>query len=177
MRALNLSLSLFAASLLFSCQADRPKTVASPLLYYVISQENIDGGRFIDTPDFPKLGYIRPVADLVITTLKDATTNILHTRAEYGTGEREESWSRAATLTFFVADAEKIAELKRQNIGKNDLLWMIGDKPLGTTFLSASADPPDSVRAPTNSPGIVIPLRKHQNAEDIHRDLKRLVRH
>ena len=154
-----------------------PRSAAKPLSYYVVSEVSINGGRFIDTPDFPKLGYVRPVPDLVIGSLKAAGIYKLHTVADVeGSSQHTESWGQAISITLFAADAERVAELKRQNIGKNDLVWMLGDTPLGTTFLRDSADSSDSVRVPTEPTTTVIPVREHQNVREIEHDLKNLVR-
>jgi len=42
---------------------------SATLAFHVLSDDKIEGGRFIDTVDLPKLGYISSQPDLVITQL------------------------------------------------------------------------------------------------------------
>jgi hypothetical protein len=178
MRNLKFIFLFLAVSVLGSCSTGRQKSALTPLSYYMVNEISFDGAQFVNTPDFPKLGYLRPVPDLVIDRLKTAGIYKLHAISDVeGTGEHTESWGRAVVFTLFVADAERVAELKRQNIGKHDLVWMLGGAPLGTTYLSDSADSPDSVPIPKGPSTNVIPLREHQNVRKIEHDLKSLVRH
>jgi hypothetical protein len=57
------------------------------------------------------------------------------------------------------------------------LLIVLGENPLGECFLSESADTADSIRIPAGFSTNFVPLRAHQNVQEIERDLKRLVRH
>jgi hypothetical protein len=41
----------------------------APLAFYIVSEQRIEGGRFIDTTNFPKLGYIAAKPDLMVTNL------------------------------------------------------------------------------------------------------------
>ena len=52
----------------------RGETTNAPLTFYVVSQEKIEGGKFIDTGALPKLGYIGPKPDLVITQVSKVST-------------------------------------------------------------------------------------------------------
>lgn len=166
-----------AISLLGGCHIGGPKSASKPISYYVVSEVSIEGGRFVETPDFPKLGYIRPVPDLVIGSLKTAGIFKLHTISDSeGLDEHTESWGRAIAITLFLSDAKKAAELERQNIGKHNLVWMFGDKPLGVTYLRDSADSADSVPVPTKPQMQIIPFREDQKIGETEHDLKSLVR-
>ena len=148
------------------------------LSYYEVSEKMVEGGRLIDTEDFPKIGYIRPTPEVVINSLQSVATNTIHTRLyDQPTGAVEESSTVAVAITLFPDDARRVAELLRKNLGKHDLLLMLGDTPLGKTDSAMSADTPDSVPVPSGPKTMYLPLRKHQDAQLIERDLRKLVRH
>jgi len=50
--------------------------VIVPLSFYIVSEEKIEGGRYVDTPDFPKVGYIAAKADLIIVRLAAVTQDV-----------------------------------------------------------------------------------------------------
>lgn len=59
------------AGLFLACSAwaaDEKPTLA----FYIVGPEKIEGGRFIDTKAFPKLGHIAAKPELVIAALKEA---------------------------------------------------------------------------------------------------------
>lgn len=56
-------------------------TKSGALSFYVVSEEKIDGSRFIDTPDFPRLGYIAAKPDLVITRLAAVSKTMSYSRS------------------------------------------------------------------------------------------------
>jgi hypothetical protein len=58
------------AILLTGCRRDSSSATAIPLSFYVVHDEKVEGGRFIDKPDFPKLGYIAATPDLVVQRLQ-----------------------------------------------------------------------------------------------------------
>jgi hypothetical protein len=148
------------------------------LSYYEVSEKMVEGGRLIDTEDFPKVGYIRPTPEVVINSLHSIATNTIHTRLyDQPTGAVEESSTVAVAITLFPDDARRVAELLRKNLGKHDLLLMLGDTPLGKMDSAMSADTPDSVPVPSGPKTMYLPLRKHQDAQLIEHDLRELVRH
>ena len=98
------------AVFLCGCRSNVPST---PLSFYTVSEEKIDGGRFIDTADFPKLGYISAAPDLVITRLAEVL-------AETGTTGPE------LDITMRPEDAKKFEALTERIVMKKVLL-MLGD--------------------------------------------------
>ena len=62
---------LAIAPILFGCLTARSEPTNGTLAFYVVSEQNIEGGRFIDTSDMPKLGYIAAKPDLVVTNLQE----------------------------------------------------------------------------------------------------------
>ena len=71
MRTFIYTLTVLVA-LVTGCQSRQP---ATPLSLYIVSTEKIDGGRYIDTPAFPKLGYIAASPDLIITSIEQVGAN------------------------------------------------------------------------------------------------------
>ena len=118
MRASFQSLMVLAV-VLAGCQRSTPVT---PLCVYVVSQEKVENGQFIDTPDFAKLGYIGPNPDLTITSLVMVEPLSIT--------ETEAAGPQAGIkITMRSNDAQKFAALSRSTIDKKILL-MIGDMPL-----------------------------------------------
>jgi len=104
----------------------RPNTPATPLSIYIVSQEKIENGQFIDTPDFPKLGYIGPKPDLTITRLADANFPVITESGRSLPG---------VIITLRTEDAEKFAALTERAVGKKTLL-MLGGMPLVAPMLT-----------------------------------------
>jgi hypothetical protein len=46
------------------------ETTNTPLSFYIVSQEQIEGGKFIDTAVLPKFGYIGPKSAFIITQIE-----------------------------------------------------------------------------------------------------------
>jgi hypothetical protein len=149
------------------------------LEYYVIRDNMVEGGRFIDSTDFPSVGYIRPVPNIVITHIQSFSTNI-------ATDSLYDNWhvigmpdnQRMATgfsITLYQTDAVKIAELERQNIAQHNLLFTLANKPLAETYMAKDAGYSDSVLIPTGPQTLYFPLRNDQNIQEINDALKKLV--
>ena len=114
-------LVLSVVAILFSgCHRDSSDASIVPLSFYLVSDEKIDGGRFIDAPDFPKLGYIAASPDLVITRLETVS---LETSIPYS---RERP---AISIVMHSEDAQQFTALTERAAGKT-LLVMLGDTPL-----------------------------------------------
>ena len=126
MRTYTFILSLMAV-ILCGCSSNVPST---PLSFYTVSEEKIDGGRFIDTADFPKLGYIATTPDLVITRLAD----VYQTEPQAGViinGKVVPTPAGRSAIGIEISpdDAQKLSALSERAIGKR-LLMMLGEKPL-----------------------------------------------
>lgn len=122
-----------ATALLAGCGSSSNVTI-TPLSFYVVSEGKIEGGRFIDTPDFPKLGYIAAAPDLVITQLKSVVRDISGEQSvmvdKDGKRTVEPLRERAALhIRMHAAEAQKFTTLTGQVVGKR-LLVMLGDSPL-----------------------------------------------
>ena len=125
---------LFIVSLfLVGCSHIPTQGTIIPLSFYIVSEEKMDGGRFIDTPDFPKLGYIDAEPDLVVTTLSAVKATVLReqvsssSKGDQTSGEIRES--PALDIVLQPDDAKKFQELTGRAVGKRVLL-MLDERPL-----------------------------------------------
>jgi hypothetical protein len=107
---------------LFSSGNNKSPTV---LKFFVISDGAISGGRFIDTEQFPKLGFIPPVPNLTISDLKEVS---LEERIFSGPdGNATTNWTfKVSTGTD---GSSQLKSMTTTNISKR-ILVTIGDEPL-----------------------------------------------
>jgi hypothetical protein len=110
--------------------------------FFVVSDTAIPGGRYIDTPEFPKLGYIGNAPNFVLTRLREVSTND----------------AAAVTIRMFRADSERFAEFTRRNIDRKVLL-MLRDKPLLAP----------TVRAPIETGSLQLPSLPKSVVQDIQK--------
>ena len=89
----------------------------STLAFYTVSPKKIEGGRFIDTKEFPKLGYIAAKPGLVIAQLKEA-------RLIKRPGDRPN-----ILITLQDKQANQLEDFTDKNVGKTILL-LLGTEPL-----------------------------------------------
>jgi hypothetical protein len=59
----------------FACCADGMTSRSNVLSFFAVSESPIPGGRSIDTPEFPKLGYTRAQADMVDLQVHGGTSS------------------------------------------------------------------------------------------------------
>ena len=164
MRTLLVTLLLFTRTLVGYC-ADTPAGSTNALRFYVVSDEPIAGGRYVDTVPLPKLGYISNEPSLLITGLQSVSTNTGRTITHYN-GKREETVQPGVTVQFLAADSRHFAEFTRQNIGHRILL-MLGDRPLIAPI----------VQTPIEGGNVTITLHVQKDAEDLLKELKKFVQH
>ena len=100
-------------SLALSVWADEKPTLA----FYVVSLKKIEGGQFIDTKEFPKLGYIPAKPGLGITELSMVT---LTKRP----GDRP-----TILITLKKEQVGQLADFTGRNVDRQILL-MLGNEPL-----------------------------------------------
>jgi hypothetical protein len=60
---------VFLLQIVAGCWAGSAQPTNTPLTFYVVSGKQMTGGRFIDTTNYPKLGYIAAKPDLVVKSL------------------------------------------------------------------------------------------------------------
>jgi preprotein translocase subunit SecD len=159
---------------LISCWTTRADTTNAPLKFYTVSEQRVDGGRFIDTPAIPKAGYIAAKPDLEVTALRDVyrqesagfsimtDTNGNHTVVT-------NAHAPALAVVLSAEDAKRFAALTERAVGKR-LLVMLGDKPLTAPV----------VRSPIKAGTMVIEFGRefggHAEAKKVEDGLKKLIK-
>jgi hypothetical protein len=138
------------------CRSSAPVT---PLSIYIVSQEEVEGGRLIDTPDFPKLGYIGPTPDLVITKLETVGTNTSGQPGQPRPG---------VVIMLRAEDAQKFATLSEKAVMKK-VLFMVGDTPLTALGVMSPLD-----AAQTRS--LQLALTNQADQTRIENELRKLTR-
>jgi preprotein translocase subunit SecD len=149
-------------------------TTNALLTFYTVSEQRIDGGRFIDTAAIPKAGYIAAKPDLTATALRDVypqesagfsimtDTNGNHTVVTNAPVP-------ALTVVLSPEDAKRFAALTERAVGKR-LLVMLGEKPLTAPV----------VRTPIEAGTMVIEFGREfggqAEAKKVEDDLKKLIR-
>ena len=122
------------------------------LAFYVVSPEMIEGGRFIDTKAFPKLGHIAAKPGLVIAPLKEA-------RLIKRPGDRPN-----ILIALHDKHVNQLADFTSKNVGKTILL-LLGNEPLIAP----------RVLEQIRTPALQISLSDKQKRTRILKALKRLV--
>jgi len=130
------------------------------LRFYVVSDEPIAGGRYVSTPECPKVGYITNTPNLVIIRLQSVSTNgsvvITH----------DNNRQMTVTIQMLEPDAKRFADLTRQNLGHR-ILISLGDRPLMAPV----------VQAPIENGNVMISAGEGKDIQGIVAVLKRFVRH
>jgi hypothetical protein len=170
----NLNYTASVVLLLLCCWTARADTPDALLTFYTVSEQRIDGGRFIDTATIPKAGYIAAKPDLTVGTLRDVypqesagfsvmtDTNGNHTVVT-------STPVPALTIVLSLRDAKRFAALTERAVGKR-LLVMLGDKQLTAPV----------VRSPIEAGTMMIEFgrefRGQADAKKVEDDLKKLIR-
>ena len=169
MRALVYMLSVGTA-LLAGCGGSSSEATSDPLSFYVVSEKKIEGGRFIDTADFPKLGYIAAAPDLVVTRLEAVAPDISREQSVTMDKDGKEAvgpWRERAGfhISMHAAEARKFNALTEQTVGKQ-VLVMLGDSPL----IAAR------VMSPISTGRLFMTFGENADINKIEHALKKLVR-
>ena len=124
---------LLILTVLSAAVAAEPPQVpgAAALSFYIVSDVKMEGGRFIDTADLPKVGYIGAKPDLAVTELVGVsrTPPVSHISVDANGKTSESGAQRALMLELRDDDAKKFAALTERVAGSR-LLLMLGDQPL-----------------------------------------------
>ena len=168
--------SLLATAVILLSGCGRPLSEADtndttvPLFFHVVSEDEIDGGQFIDTPDFPQLGYIANAPDLVVTRLEAVVPDVSRQQDIMVDKAGKETvmpmqTRPAITIRMRAEDAKKFSTLTEQAIGKRVLL-MLGDTPLIAPM----------VQGPISTPSLILTLGEETDKKKVEDELKKLVR-
>jgi len=148
MRTLLIILSVLIAPYVGRCVQPQGDNT---LRFYVVSDTLVAGGRYVDTPECPKVGYVSNTPDLVITNLQSVSTNALNA---------------AVDIQMFEPDAKRFADLTRQNISHR-ILISLGDRPLMAPVVQCAIE----------NGKVQITAGEGKDIQAIAAALKRFVRH
>jgi hypothetical protein len=133
------------------------------LCFFIVSNERIPDGRFVDTPELPRVGYISNSPSLVIRGLQSVATNTLHTTENY-LGKETQKSQPSVLFTMFPADAKRLGQLTRENIARKMVLTL-GDRPL---IVAMILDPIEAGK-------IELTCKEGKESERLAAELRRLV--
>ena len=150
MRTLSTSLTLLLL-LLAGCQKSAPPT---PLTFYTLSATKREGGQFLDTAAYPKLGYIAATPELTLTHLESVAPQ---TTSPAG--------SKVSVLKVRLTpeDTKKLTAFTQGALHKTIIIR------LGETILMAP-----KVNEAITSPNLGITLREEPSKQSIEAGLKKL---
>jgi preprotein translocase subunit SecD len=161
---------LMSVAFAVGCWTARSETTNATLTFYVVSEEKIEGGRFIDTPDLPKVGYIATKPDLAVTNLEKVCPQKMADYAIMGDKNGKHTIVPSPSppslaVTLQSEDAKRFTALTERSIGKQ-LLVMLGEKPLTAP----------RVMAPIEGGCFLIQFHDQANLKKTEDDLKKLIR-
>jgi len=169
MRTIISIVCLTAVSLL-GCRSTARSAASIPLSFYIVSEEKGEGGRFIDTSDFPKLGYIAPAPDLVIARLESVARDVSRRQDTMVDKDGKKTVmpleiNPALNFRMRSLDAKKFTKMTEQAVGKQVLI-MLGETPLIAPM----------VLNPITTQSLILTLGDKIDNKKIEDELKRLVR-
>jgi len=151
-----------------SVPSKTPPHTRTKLVFHVVSKEPISGGVFVDTQEFPKLGYIRALPDLEIVHLQDVSLDVYpvidltgERMSSPGTGES------VARLSVVLAlqDTNRMHSFSSENLG-NQVLILVNDEIIAAPRLLQ----------PSQDQWFQITTSNTNKAEKIYRQLKLLAK-
>ena len=107
----------------------RSETTNAPLAFYIVSDQKIDGGKFVDTRNLPKVGYISSAPDLVVSNLLDVYRENRATSAVVDGKVVPSHPAPGLAVVLRSDDAKRFTALTQKAVGKR-LLVALGDRPL-----------------------------------------------
>jgi preprotein translocase subunit SecD len=157
------------APVVMGCWNARSESTNASLTFYVVSEQKIDSGRFIDVTNFPKLGYIAAKPDLVVTKLADVFPAKVADSAIMDDAKGNHAVvpthpTPSLTVKLTPEDAKRFTALTERALGKR-LLIMLGEKPLTAP----------KVLFPIEAPAFGIDFVSQAEMKRTEDDLKKLV--
>lgn len=154
---------LIAVILLSGIASARCATTNSALKFHIVRDQKLEGGKLIDTPKFPKTGYISNLPELVVTNLVDVheteqSTSIINGKAV------PSRFSSSLTVTLTSDDAKRFSALTEKAVGKR-LLVSLGDTPLTAPRVMGKIE----------SDSFSIDLNDEVELKKVHEQIKKLV--
>lgn len=138
--------------------ATNSTSTTNEIEFYIV-RDIWPNGVYIDTPDFPRLGYIRKNADAVFTKMKSAELRV-EDASSSGGGNRYD-----IKISLMEEDAKRFETMTSQNVTKQ-ILVMINHTPIAAPI----------VTQPINDGEMLIRLRDKKKAEEAISILKKLAK-
>lgn len=137
-------------------------SLTNSLNFFVVSDKAVIDGRYVDTPEFPKLGYMSNTPNLTVTRLQSVATNTQTFITTYQ-GKTTQSSETVVEITLLPSDAKRFAKLTADNAGKR-ILIALGERPLLAP----------RIMEPINAGRVAIRAGTKTDAPSVVRGLRRL---
>ena len=156
------SILVWSAVLVFA----HGQEAAAPLSLFVVETSFFDGSHFVDTVEYPKLGFVAKEPALRIAAFKqvsaiaspwkqhDRSGNVLDTGMLY-----------QVSIVLSDADGKSFAALTQANNGKR-VAMLLGDRIVAAPF----------IRGPISGGSIAITVQTEQDMRNIEKQLKPFVK-
>lgn len=151
MRSFMASFSLLML-VLVGCRESAPPP--TPLSFYTLSTTKLEGGQFLDTEHYPKLGYIAATPELILSHLESVTPEAT---------PAEGSKAPVIQVRLTPEGTKQLTDFTQRALHKTIVIR------LGETILMAP-----KVNEAITSPDLGITLRESPNMKSIEAGLKKL---
>jgi preprotein translocase subunit SecD len=141
------------------------QTQTNGLQFFIVGENQFPGCRYLDTADFPKVGYISNSPAFIVTSLLSVATNIAHSVQHYQ-GKTTQKSEAGVLISMLPADAKRFAELTRENVGRQMVL-MLKNRPLIAPL----------ILSPIESGSIQITFSPREDSQALATELQQIVRH
>jgi preprotein translocase subunit SecD len=134
------TLLAIASLLVFMTIGHAAEGPTKSLRFFVVSDKPIPNGHYLDTSDFPKVGYISNTPSLVVARLQSVTvvTNTTSVFEDAG-GKEVKTVLPSVVIQMLPADGKRFGKLTRENVGRRVVL-MLGDRPLTAPVIISPID-------------------------------------
>lgn len=149
--------------------ADESDVRPVALSFYTVSKEKVEGWKYIDLPQFPKLGYIASTPDLIIHQLKAVepyrAQSILITTDANGQKQMKFKKGPGFKITLLKEHTASFTALSNLAL-HHQVLIMLGDTPLTAPMMQAEI----------TDPKFTLDMIDARGEEEIGRALMKLVK-
>jgi preprotein translocase subunit SecD len=136
--------------------------------FFFLADTSQQDYRFIDASAYPKLGYVAPRPDLVISHLRDVSIGVVPDSITgvqlQGMAGQSRASKSSLEIRLAAADAEALETFSAAHVGKR-IVFMLGDKPLFAPLL----------RTPLSSQVIQINPPAEADVQELKRELEALI--
>jgi hypothetical protein len=159
-----------AAAMAIGCWSAKSESTNESLTFFIVSEQKVDGGRFVNTTNFPHVGYIAAKPDMTVTNLANVfrSKGAEHSVVSDGKGKHTVIPKKprlTLTVKLTAEDAKRFTALTESALGQK-LLIMFSEAPLYAP----------RVMAPIQTPYFAIDFASDAELERIEKTLKKLVR-